>query len=281
MRTFFVIIIICVWAASGAYAQQLPAYEMPRTQVAPITDRQEDRQYELIVKLPDSYAEDTDRKFPVIYTTDAVWHMDMLSGATEYLMPDVILVGVSWQKDLGFERPHDSRFRDYSFVPFSNPETQAKYQGGKAGEHLDFFRKDVFPYVEKNYRADPNDRTLFGYSLGGDFSAFVALAAPKTFKYYIIGSPSVSQKEVDFLGALEPPLAPDEEQREAHVFISIGELEDGSIEPTQSLLSLLDKKRQTGLSVTGLEIIEGLDHSGAFPDTMIQSIKWLRAVRHE
>ena len=204
MRTFFVIIIICVWAASGAYAQQLPAYEMPRTQVAPITDRQEDRQYELIVKLPDSYAEDTDRKFPVIYTTDAVWHMDMLSGATEYLMPDVILVGVSWQKDLGFERPHDSRFRDYSFVPFSNPETQAKYQGGKAGEHLDFFRKDVFPYVEKNYRADPNDRTLFGYSLGGDFSAFVALAAPKTFKYYIIGSPSVSQKEVDFLGAGQP-----------------------------------------------------------------------------
>ena len=32
---------------------------------------------------------------------------------------------------------------------FSNPDIQAKYQGGKADEHLDFIRDDVVPFYRR------------------------------------------------------------------------------------------------------------------------------------
>lgn len=82
---------ILTFAGVGAGADEPKAYEMPRTQVVPIKDSTANRQYELYIRLPEGYAENTDIKYPVIYATDAVWHMDMLSGATEYLMPNVIV----------------------------------------------------------------------------------------------------------------------------------------------------------------------------------------------
>ena len=73
-------------------------FELPKIQVVPITDTNANRQYELYIKLPEAYSENNDKSYPVIYTTDAMWHMEMLSGSTEYMLEDVILVGISWQK---------------------------------------------------------------------------------------------------------------------------------------------------------------------------------------
>ena len=74
--------------------------QLSRIEVIPITDTQTGRQYELYVKLPESYAEDTKSQHPVIYYTDAMWHVEILSGAAEYIIEDAILVGISWQKDI-------------------------------------------------------------------------------------------------------------------------------------------------------------------------------------
>jgi predicted alpha/beta superfamily hydrolase len=184
LMSLFLLPFVCVEAS----AQQ--AYEMPRTQVVPITDSKADRQYELYIRLPEGYSENTDIKYPVIYATDAVWHMDMLSGTTEYLMPNVIVAGISWEKGLDDERPHFSRYRDYSLVESSNLERQAKYQFGQAGSHLSFIRDDVIPYVENNYRVKPSERIYFGYSLGGTFGVYVLFEQPDTFNHYILGSPT-------------------------------------------------------------------------------------------
>ena len=34
-------------------------------------------------------------------------------------------------------------------------------------------RADVITFVDSNYRTDSNGRTYFGYSLGGEFGAFI------------------------------------------------------------------------------------------------------------
>ena len=44
---------------AGAHANEPNPYAMPRTQVVPIKDTQADRQYELYIKLPDGYEENT------------------------------------------------------------------------------------------------------------------------------------------------------------------------------------------------------------------------------
>lgn len=266
---------------NSAEAGEIKPYEMPRTQVAPIKDSTADRQYELYIKLPEEYSKNTAARFPVIYTTDAVWHMDMLSGATEYLMPNVILVGISWQKDLDAEEEFVSRFRDYTVTEFSDPETQAKYQAGQASNHLNFVYNDVIPYVENNYRAEPGDRTYFGYSLGGLFGAYVLLARPDTFKHYILGSPALSQRSAKYISELEAKTASRQREMSANVFVSIGQLEEDEMDPTERFVSVLQRRSEAGLTLSGLEIIEGSDHGTAFPETVIRGVRWLTRMRSE
>ena len=52
--------------------------ELPRIQVIPIEDTKNDRQYELYIKLPEDYSENKDKKYPVLYSTDAMWHIEIL-----------------------------------------------------------------------------------------------------------------------------------------------------------------------------------------------------------
>ena len=166
-------------------ASEPKSLELPAIQVIPIIDTQSDRQYELYIKLPEDYAKNKDKTYPVIYFTDALWHVELLSAATEYIMEDVILVGISWQKDIAEDLKqeygaHVSRFGDYSFKKISNPK-HPKIKFGQATNHLAFIRKDVFKYVEENYRTEPNNRSYFGFSAGGLFGTYVLMAQPDTF----------------------------------------------------------------------------------------------------
>ncbi len=258
-------------------ASESKPYEMPRTQVVPIQDTKSDRQYELYIKLPEGYLENTDVKYPVIYTGDAIWHMDMLSGSTEYLMPNVILVGISWQKDVEGEVAHASRFRDYTVSKSKTAEVPT----GEASNHLSFIRDDVIKYVENNYRAAPGERTYFGYSLGGAFGAYVLLAQPDTFKHYIFGSPAFSERSVKYIDELEAKMAPKQKDLNANVFVSIGELEKNRMGVTKDFVSVLQRRSQAGLTLTGLEIIEDSNHHTAFPETVTRGIKWLSQLKSE
>jgi len=262
----------------GAEASEQKSYEMPRTQVVPIQDTKLDRQYELYIKLPEGYEKNTDRKYPVIYSGDAIWHMDMLSGSIEYLMPEVILVGISWQKGLEGERANASRFRDYTLVK----GTDSKNPSGEAGNHLSFIRDDIIKYVENNYRADPDERTYFGYSLGVQLGAYVLFTQPDTFKHYILGSPHFGQQSAKYIDELETKMAPQQKALNANVFVSIGDLDRSDrIALTKDFISVLQRRSQAGLSLTGLEIIENSNHGTAFPVTVIRGIKWLSQFKSE
>ena len=261
----------------GVEASEQKAYEMPRTQVIPIQDTQSSRQYELYIKLPEDYEKNSDKKYPVIYFTDAVWHIDILSAATAYLMEDVILVGISWQKDISEtlrkeKGAHVSRHRDYSIRESSNPERQAKYQFGQASKHLNFIRNNVIKTIEKNYRTIPDKRTYFGYSAGGKFGAYILLSQPDTFKNYILGSPSL-WRDIPYLSELESNAALKQKGLNANVFISYGTLEKKLGERVEEFITLLKNKNDKSLSLKH-EVIEGT-HGTAFPLTGVRSVTWL------
>ena len=144
--------------------------ELPQIRVVPIKDSKTERNYELYIELPEDYAENNDKTYPVLYYTDAKWHLEILSACQEFILEEVILVGISYQLDINEALKnevgdHVSRFRDYSISQHRNPEIQAKYQLGQASNHLDFIRNDVITYVDRTFRTDPNSRTYFGYSL--------------------------------------------------------------------------------------------------------------------
>ena len=258
---------------------------LPQIQVVPIKDTKTERNYELYIELPEAYSENENKTYPVLYYTDAMWHLEMLSACQEYILEDVILVGISWQKDINEDLKkevgaHVSRFRDYSISKHSNPEIQKKYQPGQANTHLDFIRNDVIKYVDNTYRTDPNSRTYFGYSLSGEFGAYILLTQPDTFNNYILGSPTI-KNELAYLTELNTKFGPYEASNsnaslKANVFIAYGSLEEEAAEPIEEFIKLLKDRRDDGLAVLK-EVIDG-NHGTAFPTTAIRSVTWLSSL---
>jgi predicted alpha/beta superfamily hydrolase len=274
MKKILIIVCLSILPFLTVEASETSDFTLSKIQVLPIKDTQADRQYELYIKLPEGYSEHKDKSYPVIYFTDAVWHLELLSGATAFLMEDVILVGISWQKDIKEalkkeKGEHVSRYRDYSVSKSSNPETQAKYQLGQASNHLAFIRNDVIKVIEKNYRTDPDNRTYFGYSAGGKFGAYILMAQPDTFKNYILGSPSL-WRDIPYLSKLWP----NHKALNANVFISYGELEKKLSKYVEEFITLLKNRKDRSLTLKQV-VIESLDHSPAFPMTGVRSVTWL------
>jgi hypothetical protein len=268
--------------ASAQDLYKMPAYQMPGTQVIPIKDTQSNKQYELLIKLPENYAENKNKKYPVIYFTDAVWHIELLSSASFFMMEDVILVGISWQKDINKDLleergAHASRFRDYSFKKSSDPERQAKYKYGQARNHLNFIRKDVFKFVESNFRIEPNNRTYFGFSSGGVFGTYTLMSQPDTFRNYILGSPSIRRGIPELFTQEHADLKSD--QSAINVFISYGELEKELSPYVEDFISRLKHKKYKGISSINHIIVESSGHSDSSPIMAMHSLKWLRSLQ--
>ncbi|UII75840.1 serine hydrolase [Flagellimonas sp. HMM57] len=253
---------------------------LPQIQVVPIKETKTERNYELYIELPEDYDENPDKKYPVLYYTDAVWHREMLSGATEYILEDIILVGISWQKDVAEDLrqqygEHVSRFTDYSFWKKSNPD-HPKLKFGQAENHLAFIRNDVISYVDKNYRTDPNSRSYFGYSLSGGFGAYILLTQPDTFDNYILGSP-LSKGTMPYLSEINAELVAAESDKDkalhANVFMAYGTLEKERDETTEAFKDLLRARKHLKVSMQS-KTIEG-NHQTAFPRIAVESVAWL------
>ncbi|GAB5379326.1 MAG: hypothetical protein Alis3KO_13130 [Aliiglaciecola sp.] len=278
MSKYVLFIMITLLHFTQVQASEYKPFEIPRTQVIPIQDSQSNKQYELYVKLPEGYADNKDKKYPVVYFTDAVWHIELLSAATAFILEDVILVGVSWQTDISSALQqkygdHASRFTDYSFWTKTNPN-HPLLKFGQADSHLAFIRNDVFKTIESNYQTSPDNRSYFGYSLGGLFGAYTLLTQPETFKHYILGSPSVQ-----LLTKEDSAIEFTSKNIDANVYISHGDLETTSSEPIATFVALLNKRNDKKLAIT-YKVIKG-DHQSAFPATGISGVTWLAELLNE
>ncbi len=278
IKKCLVLVLLFLLPFISASASEHKSYIMPSIQVVPIKDTQSNKQYELLIKLPESYEENEDKQYPVIYFTDAVWHIELLSSATFFMMEDVILVGISWQKDveealLKERGAHVSRMRDYSFRKSSNPERQAKYKFGQAINHLAFIRNDVFKFVENTYRTEPDNRTYFGFSAGGVFGTYALMTQPTTFKNYILGSPSIWRSGPELLAQPHPAL--NRQPLGINVLISYGELEKELSPYVDDFISQLKIKNYKGISSITHTVVEASGHSDSFPLMGVQSVKWL------
>lgn len=283
MKKISIFVFLFLLSFIGVEASEQKSYEMPRTQVIPIRDSESGGQYELYIKLPEGYYEKEETKHPVIYFTDAVWHIELLSASTEYLMEEAILVGISWQKDISEDLKNKagadvSRFKDYTVRKSTQPKIQAKYQMGQASNHLNFIRNDVIKTIEKSYRTDPDSRTYFSYSLGGLFGAYILMAQPDTFSNYILGSPAL-ERDMPYFSELASSEAIKRKDLNANVFISHGSLEKELAELIKEFIILLNNRNDERLSLQHV-VIEG-SHQTAFPMTGVRGVTWLSGLKSE
>ena len=225
------------------------AYEMPRTQVIRIHNSETNTQDTLYIKLPEGYEENNDKEYPVIYFTHPVQHIEILSAASENLIEDVILVGVTFQKGMTF-RTVDS--------------------------YMNFIRNDVFKTVENSYRADADRRTYFGYSSGALVGAYILSKHPNAFKNFILGSPAlggdstVTQKIYE----LGSNTANGRKELNANVFVSYGTSEkEADKQHFEEFIAILENLDDESLTLEHI-VVEG-DHHTSFPMTALRGVTWL------
>jgi len=168
----------------------------------------------------------------------------------------IILVGISHETDLkGWV---EQRHRDFK------PPLSASDSINRADDFLSFIKTEVIPHIENKYAANPKDRGLIGYSLGGLFSAWVLKKEPKLFHKLGITSPSLWFGE-GFLLKDEELINNIRTATNLEVFISYGSLEgDDFIAYGTKLYESL--KTNKNIQVTKV-IFENENHSTAWVTT--------------
>jgi predicted alpha/beta superfamily hydrolase len=215
--------------------------------------------FELSISLPRSY-KNSDTNYPVIFLLDSYWAFPSVKGITDALswpssiIPEVILVGIGYGGS-GQEAALNwvvGRTRD--LTPSVNKLREESYENrlkrggmididietGGAPQFLEFIAKELFPFIESNYRIDNNLRMLSGHSAGGLFGLFVLFHDPNLFSKYFIGSPSITTFQDSITFEFEANYALEHTDLPADVFMSVGQLEKENSESMKRISDLLD-----------------------------------------
>jgi predicted alpha/beta superfamily hydrolase len=163
----------------------------------------------VLVYLPREYAQQPNKRFPVLYLHDGQnlfdertsflpghpWHAHTTADrlTAEHLIEPLILVGIA---NTGLRRTAE-------YTPTSDP----KHGGGEGDRYGRLLLEEVKPFVDRAYRTlpAPEHTGLGGSSLGGLITLYLGLQYPNVFFKLAVMSPSLWWDQHSIL-ALLPPL---------------------------------------------------------------------------
>jgi len=214
------------------------------------------QEYQLHIMLPGGYA-NSNKVYPVVYLMDSQWDFPLMAalyGQQYYdgFIPPMIIVGVTW----GGIKPNPDSLRARDYTPTNVKGTP---QSGGADKFLSFMKEELFPFVEKNYRVNKQDRTLVGCSLGGLFTMYALFTHPEMFQRYVAASPAF-RWDNEVLYQYEKKYAANKSNPAAKLFMCIGGVET-SVPDFQKLRSYLNERHYDSLQIES-RILENTGHSG-------------------
>jgi len=234
------------------------------------------RDYELIVGLPESYAKEPQRRYPVLYLLDGQWDFNIvnqMSGALRYdkVIPEILIVGITYAG----EKPNYTELRraDYTPTHWQPPDESAPF-GGDAPKFLSFLHEHLLPTVEARYRVDASQRLLAGHSAGGLFTLYALLEQPDLFQSYLALSPAtfwgnrlLFERERQF-HAQHPSL-------QKRIWMSVGELEwPDYARHAKDFFSQFEASHYEGLALR-TQIIPGERHAGVKPEAFNRALRFV------
>jgi predicted alpha/beta superfamily hydrolase len=198
----------------------------------------------ILISTPARYARSVNR-YPVLYMTDGDAHILHARGTVDFLarnglMPDMIIVGIT-----NTDRTRDLTPTRAANIQRDGSRVEQPTSGG-AGKFLEFFEKELFPYVEANYRTAPF-RVVAGHSLGGTFALHALVAKPELFGGFIAASPYLAWDENLPLRSVAE-FFKDRKEFKKVLFVSMGNEEAGDPRPTrfEKLEKSLSKAKASG-----------------------------------
>lgn len=159
------------------------------------------RDFHIYVRVPENYAKNPDRRYPVVYVLDGDTLFPLLAPTQLLLtydekLPEAIIVGIAYG---GYDPVINKRD-----VDFTAPAADAKPGHDGAPRFLEYLRTELLPVVESRFRVDPAKRVLLGQSRSGYFVLWSALEAPDLFWGRIASNPATTPGRDRFFAQAAP-----------------------------------------------------------------------------
>lgn len=258
--------------------QKYPAVQLHGTEIRKVTSNiVEGMEYKLYISLPDNYETSTDI-YPVLYFLDAWAQFGIIREAYWLLrfydeVPPIIIVGIAYE---GSAEDHVYyRARDYTPTKVP-PETLGRLGdltpvSGGAPTFVHFLEKELFPFIEQEYRANKSDRAVFGVSYGGLFATYALFEHTNLFKRYFIGSPPVWWDN-EIIHKYEDDYARKNVSLPAKVFLAVGGTED--LTSYNKLRNRILSRKYKDLEFTSI-VFEDETHMSVIPAAHTRALRVL------
>lgn len=261
-----------------------PPFHIPNTEVRSINSEITNINYKLYISLPRVYHQEKS-KYPVIYTLDADYSFAIAHNTIEHYvdrrdLPKLIVVSIAYfgaNQDLTVYRKN--RMRDYTptkaAMGVCGVGQKIKKGLGGAEKFLSFISSELIPFIETNYRAKKQDRTIVGHSAGGLFGTYALFTKPSVFQRYILVSPSLWWDD-KMIFKLENNYAAGNTSLNANVFYSIGRWENPKICPMVSqmrqFVDKLKSRNYAGLTINSY-VFPAETHNSVFPAALSRGLR--------
>ena len=267
MKKLIALIFIIYSASSFA---QYPRVDIPGSEVRKITSTiVAGQEYDLHILLPGDH-KNSNKKYPVVYLMDSQWDFPVVKsiyGQQYYdgFIPELIVVGVTW----GGVNPNPDSLRARDYTPTN--ETRLVQSGG-ADKFLDFMKTELFPFIETNYKANSDNRTLMGCSLGGLFTLYALFTHTDMFTGYADASPAVGWDR-ETLYKYEKTFAPKKLTKPVRVYMTIGDVERGRPGYEKFANSMISRN-YNNVSLRS-KVLENTGHSGTKSETYSRGLQYV------
>ncbi len=266
----FLVLILTACKPAVTEATTYPRVDIPGSEVRNLHSNTTGRDYDLYIRLPNDYEKNPKMKYPVLYLLDGQWDFKMVEsifGCLEYdgYVPNMIIVGITYS---GENADYESlRAKDYTPVPDSNIPGS-----GGAQKFLSFFKEELMPFVETNYRANPSIRILMGSSFGGTFALYALFTEPTLFTGYVAASP-VTVYGNRFAFEQEEAYVREHADLPAKLYLAVGELESLR-SPVEMYMEVLKERNYANFKLE-TRVIEGEGHSSTKPEAYTRGLRFV------
>jgi predicted alpha/beta superfamily hydrolase len=262
-------------AAEPAAAAAPKKLVIENSELIELHSDQTGRDYQLIVGVPESYAKEPARRYPVLYLLDGQWDFNLintLTGGLRYdkVVPEFLVVGISYAGD----KPEYGKLRgeDYTPTRWQPPEAKEPF-GGDGPKFLRFLEETVLTTVEQRYRVDASQRMLSGSSAGGLFTLYALLEKPDLFQAYLALSPAVGWDD-RYMFRREREFHAQHPSLKKRVWLSVGELEwPDYVKNAKDFFAQFERSHYEGVALK-VQIVPGERHSGVKPEAYNRALRF-------
>jgi predicted alpha/beta superfamily hydrolase len=227
--------------------------------------------YQIGIWFPFSYSSSRET-YPVLYLTDGDYTFGLATGLIPTLIgtqeiPEMLVVGIGYNHLSNYSEFGEFRERDMLPPGFAGAPPDSR-----TPQFMAFLRQELFPLIEANYRASPDDRTLYGFSVGGFFALYTMLTQPGLFRRYIAASCTWPAADA-YLLACERKYAGQSSHPPVDLYFAVGGLEEDQLPGFHAMVELLQQRDYANLRFQA-QIFEGEKHSaGVISQTFLNGLR--------